>query len=120
MSTDSLSLPFPRTLVEAIAERAAEIVLEQRADDRDVSSPWLSIAEAADYARCDRQRIYDLRSSGRLSPYSDGSRAVVSRVELDAHLRSSRGGPTMGGHRKRAGTADTAPPRHQEVSPDAV
>lgn len=72
--------------VEAIARRAAELVLERM----DVPAPpaefvpWLTIDEAAVYLGCTRQRIYNLRTDGRLTRHREGSRALVARSELDA------------------------------------
>ncbi|MDP9256868.1 MAG: helix-turn-helix domain-containing protein [Actinomycetota bacterium] len=88
MSADRLSITVPPELEERIAQRAAAIVLErlERSENGSAPSPYLSISEAADYARCDRQRIYDLRSSGRLSRIGDGTRALVLRAELDEYL----------------------------------
>jgi excisionase family DNA binding protein len=74
-------------VVEAIAARAAEIVLEQIGrESTSPVSPYLSVGEAAEYARCSRQRIYDLLSSGRLTRHKDGSRVLVERAELDRYL----------------------------------
>ena len=55
-------------------------------------SPYMTTDEAAEYARCSRQRIYDLVSQGRLARYKDGARTLVLRDELDAYLRGSRPG----------------------------
>jgi hypothetical protein len=75
-----LALPIPAEWLEAIAGRVAEI-LEERAPAEN-GSPHLNIAEAAEYLRCGRQRIYDLRSSGRLTRHGN----LVARAELDALL----------------------------------
>jgi excisionase family DNA binding protein len=45
--------------------------------------------EAAEYLRCDRQRIYDLVSSRRLTKLKDGSRVLLFRAELDEYVASS-------------------------------
>jgi len=80
-------------VVEAIALRAAEIVLERSvAQSRATSSPYLTVREAAEYLRAKPQRIYDLLSSRRLTRYKDGSRVLVSRAELDANLAGDAGG----------------------------
>jgi excisionase family DNA binding protein len=50
-------------------------------------SEFLSVPEAAEFLRCNRQRIYDLLSSRRLSRFKDGSRVLVSRAELVEHLK---------------------------------
>ncbi len=68
-------------LVEAVAAAVLE-----RIEVQPPSSPFLSIAEAADFLRAKPQRVYDLLSAGRLTRHKDGSRVLVSRAELDAHL----------------------------------
>lgn len=49
-------------------------------------SRFMTIPEAADYLRCDRQRVDDLLSSRRLTRMKDGSRTLVLRQEIDAYL----------------------------------
>jgi excisionase family DNA binding protein len=75
-------------LVDQAAARAAELVLKKLGSIESPSAPseFLSVPEACELARCSRQRLYDLRSSGRLSKFGDGSRALVSRAELIAYL----------------------------------
>lgn len=81
----NLPLSMPAESVEAIARRAAAIALEQLADrGDDQAGPWLSVEEAAERLRCKPQRIYDHRSSGALTPYTEGGRALCSREEVDA------------------------------------
>ena len=83
-----LVLPFPEEAVDAIvdraAERAAEIVVERFGLSPASPSPWLTPEEAAAFLRCKVQRIYDLRSSGRLTPYTEGGRAICAGNELEA------------------------------------
>ena len=79
-------LELPDGVIEAIAARAAAIVLERLEADQAPASPYLTVAEAAEYARCSRQRIYDLVSSRRLRRYKDGSRVLVRRDELDVYV----------------------------------
>jgi excisionase family DNA binding protein len=45
--------------------------------------PWLTVADAADYLRCGRQRVYNLVSQGRLQHAKDGSRVLFRRSWLD-------------------------------------
>jgi excisionase family DNA binding protein len=74
-------------LVEAIAERAAAIVLERLRDDGgSPPSPYLSVDEAAELLRAKPQRVYDLLSDGRLTRFKDGARVLVRRTEVEAHL----------------------------------
>jgi excisionase family DNA binding protein len=85
-----LAFPIPDELVDAIAERAAELVADRIPADAG-ASPWMTVAEAADYLRCDRGRVYDLKSSGRLPASGhDGSRPRFHRAVLDAYLAGGR------------------------------
>jgi excisionase family DNA binding protein len=45
--------------------------------------PWLTVADAAGYLRCQPQRIYNLVSQGRLQHAKDGSRVLFRRSWLD-------------------------------------
>ena len=88
-STASLRLELPPAAVEAIAARAAELVLQQLEGADRASSPYLNVDEAAEYLRCSKQRIYDLLSARRLTRYKDGSRVLVVREELDSLVAPS-------------------------------
>jgi excisionase family DNA binding protein len=88
---EPLSLTLPPALTEAIARRAAELVLQQLQVGPDQASPYLTIPEAAAYARCKRQRIDDLLSARRLTRHKDGRRTLILRVELEAHLARTTG-----------------------------
>jgi excisionase family DNA binding protein len=81
-------LPFTPELIEAIAQRAAAIVLERLNGSDDAASPYMTIPEAAVYARCKRQRIDDLLSAQRLTRHKEGSRTLILRAELEAHLHA--------------------------------
>jgi excisionase family DNA binding protein len=50
---------------------------------QEASTRWLTVDQAAEYIGAKPKRIYDLRSSGRLSRTGDGSRVLVDRQELD-------------------------------------
>ena len=86
MSADRLSIAVPPELEERIAERAAAIVLE-RLEQTNGASPYLSVAEAAEFLRAKRHRIDDLLSKGRLTRWKDGSRTLIRRDELEAYMR---------------------------------
>jgi excisionase family DNA binding protein len=75
----------------AALEQLVEAVVDEREHARQPAqgSRWLTVAEAAEYAGCDPQRIYDLRSERRLERHGDGRRALVDRQELDAYLARS-------------------------------
>lgn len=76
-----MHLELPREVLEAIAARAAELVLE-RSPERS-ESPYLNVEEAAAFLRCKPQRIYELRTSGRLRRITEGGRALVLRAEVE-------------------------------------
>jgi excisionase family DNA binding protein len=95
----SVSLQLPDTLVEAIAQRAAAIVLQQlQGHTAGGNSPYLTIPEAAAYARCKRQRIDDLLSARRLTRHKEGRRTLILRAELQAHLAATTGPDRPPGH----------------------
>jgi excisionase family DNA binding protein len=83
-----LALVLPADLLEAIALRAAALVLQQL-EQHASASPYLTILEAAGYLRCKRQRIDDLLSARRLTRHKDGRRTLILRVELDAHIATT-------------------------------
>ena len=68
---------------ELVAEEVAKAEARLRIEfEHPRPSPYMTVAEAADFLRCKPQRIYDLRSARKLKAYSDGSRALISREEL--------------------------------------
>ena len=80
-----LTFTLPPEAVEKIAQRVAEILLERQTypgRDHD-GRRWLTVPEAAAYIGAKPQRVYDLRSAGRLSRCGDGGRALIDRRELD-------------------------------------
>ena len=83
-----LSVTVPPELLEAIAERTAEIVLERvRAEARATREPkFLSVQEAAELYRCKPQRIYELLSARRLTGVKEGGRVLLLREELEGRL----------------------------------
>jgi excisionase family DNA binding protein len=93
-----LSLTLPPEILDAIAERVAEL-LAGRFEAPAATSPFMTIPEATEYIRASsRQRVDDLLSSGRLTRHKDGSRTLVSRAELAAYLlpNGSRPGTRSG------------------------
>jgi excisionase family DNA binding protein len=83
---EPLGLVVPTALIEEIAARAVETVLERLGTDATLRSPYLTVVEAAEYLRSKRQRVYDLLSARRLTRFKDGRRTLLSRQELDAYL----------------------------------
>ena len=78
-------LTVPAELVEVIARRAAELVVDQQ-PHQESASPLLTIPEAAELLRCKRHRIDDLLSQRRLTRHKDGARTLVSRAEVEAYI----------------------------------
>lgn len=83
------SLAVPPALIEQIAQRVAEIVIE-RLPDR--PEPYLGVDEAARYLGCGhrkkpRARIYELVEARRLKVYRDGTRMLFRRSDLDDVLK---------------------------------
>jgi excisionase family DNA binding protein len=77
------------TIPDALLDRLAELLKARLADEQSEhgsSSPYLSVAEAAERLRSKPQRVYDLLSARRLTRYKDGSRTLLSREEIDAYL----------------------------------
>jgi excisionase family DNA binding protein len=82
--TAPLSLTLPPEALEAIAQRAADLLAERNGK---VPADYLTPQEAADYMRCgSKQRLYDLVSQGRIEPCRDGTRLLFKRSTLDAYL----------------------------------
>ena len=81
------ALAVPPTLVEAIAERAAEIVSEQPAEPES----WIGVEKAAEHLACGTSRIYSLVSADRIPFERDGSRLLFRRTALDAWLSNGGG-----------------------------
>jgi len=76
-----------RDFFEAVAERAAQLVLERlELPTPRESSEFLTIVEAAELIRSKRQRVDDLLSAGKLRRFKDGSRTLLSRAEVLAYL----------------------------------
>ena len=73
-----MNLELPDSLVEAIAQRAAEIVLERAEDPRD---DWLDSKAAADYLGISRGHLHNLR--GKVPSHKVGGRRRYRRSELD-------------------------------------
>ena len=49
----------------------------------EIALKWLSPAEAANYARVGKTRLYELLKSGALRPRKLGRRTLIARAELD-------------------------------------
>ena len=84
-----LTLGVPPELVEAIAERAAEILVERQVGAED---GWIrGAARIGRYIDAPSSRVYALTSAKRIPVHHDGSALVARRSELDAWVRDGGG-----------------------------
>ena len=80
---------LPHELLEQIAERAAELVVERSASGED---GWLRGADRiAAYIDAPPSRVYALASAKRIPVHRDGSALIARRSELDAWIRGGGG-----------------------------
>ena len=84
-----LTLDLPPSAVEAIAQRAATVVLERlEAQAPAEAARWLTPAAAAEHLGLTRKRIHDLTSMRALEPDGrDGRTPLCLRETLDAYAR---------------------------------
>ncbi len=81
-----VTLTAPPELIEAIAQRVAELLAE-RAPSTSVDG-WLRGAEAiATYLDAPASRVYSLSSAGRLPVEHDGSSLIARKSDLDRWVR---------------------------------
>lgn len=88
LSNAGLALAVPPEFVEAVAQRAAELLAE-RLEQR--PAPYLDVSAAATYLVAPRSRIYALVSAGRIPHRRDGSRLLFRAAELDEWLDAGGG-----------------------------
>jgi Protein of unknown function (DUF3631) len=79
--SEPISFPIPEELVEVIAERAAEMVVEELGN----GSPWLTREAAARYLSLPVSR---LEKDKQIPCHREGRRVLYHRDELDAYLRA--------------------------------
>jgi excisionase family DNA binding protein len=84
-SNGTVALGVPVELIEAIAERTADLLAERMPDP---AEPYLDVDGAAEYLACKPHRIYDLCRQG-LPVHKDGSRSLFRREDLDRWLTRS-------------------------------
>jgi Helix-turn-helix domain len=78
-------------LLDELVERVADRVVRRlEALPTFQAGDLLSIAEAAELLRCKPQRLYDLRSAGRLPRTVEGGRAVVRRSCIERLVSEER------------------------------
>ena len=97
-----LTVEFPAGEVERIARRAAELASAQvRSLGPSPDSPLMTVPEAAEYLRCQRQRIDDLLSQKRLTRVKDGGRTLIRRGARGVPAGRADRTPRRAGRRQR-------------------
>jgi excisionase family DNA binding protein len=86
--SEPLALTLSAEALEAIAERAAEIVLE-RQGKTEAGSPWLSIADGAAYLGISARQLQRAITKGRLLSTTIGRRRLLHRDELERFARAA-------------------------------
>jgi hypothetical protein len=86
----SLTVELPTEEIERLIEQAVERLREEMRSGFAMASdsPYMTIKEAAAYARTTPERIRKLRSRGDLTPFGEGGRGLVSRTELEALIQN--------------------------------
>ena len=85
-----LALEVPPALVEAVAERVADLLVERLPAQRS-AEPWLDVDAAAAYIAAKPHRLYDIVAEGRLRCAKDGRRSLFRREWLDDYLLGGEG-----------------------------
>jgi excisionase family DNA binding protein len=90
-----VAFTLPAELVEAIAQRAAEIVLERQRTTvhAETRSPNVTLKEAAMILSCKVQRVRNLLTDRKLTRIKDGGRTLIAREELERYLAGEPTGP---------------------------
>jgi excisionase family DNA binding protein len=82
------SIPVPPEVIEALAQRTAEIVTERMGQQPET---WIGVDQAAEHLACPKSRIYALVSAQRIPHEKDGSRLLFRRSDLDEWLQQGGG-----------------------------
>jgi excisionase family DNA binding protein len=81
---NGLTVDMTDEMVEQIAQRAADLVLDRPADP----DGYLDVADAAAFLACKPSRLYALKSAGRIPFHKDGSRLLFDRRELREYVEA--------------------------------
>jgi hypothetical protein len=82
----AFQIDLPDAVLEQLAQRVADKARGDRDTDRN-ARPLVDGRPGRHVHRQQAQRVYDLRSSGRLTRHGDGARALVDKHELDQLIR---------------------------------
>ena len=80
-----LALELPNSLIEALAQRVAAIVVERVEDTS--NQRWLTVEQAADYIGRSSDAIRGLVKRRELTGYKPDGRLQLDRQELDSWMR---------------------------------
>jgi len=83
----TLSLDLPPEFLEAVAQRAAEILAERQVEQVDAGG-YLDVVAAASFLSCPTSRLYRLVAAKRIPHHRDGSRLLFDRAELREYVQS--------------------------------
>jgi excisionase family DNA binding protein len=83
----ALTLDVPPSVVEQIAQRAADLLAERQSGQTDTGG-YLDVEGAAEFLACPKSRIYSLVSAKRIPFHKDGSRTLFDRAELREYVRN--------------------------------
>jgi excisionase family DNA binding protein len=89
--TVAVTAVIPDTEINALETRITESLVERLQGL--ITSPWMNIAEAADYLACPKKRLYNLVGKGEIPHRKQNGRLLFSRSELDRWLDEFYVGP---------------------------
>ncbi len=81
---DPLAVELPPALIDAIAERVADLLADRQAATADTG--YLDVTAAAEFLSCPVSRVYALVSAGRIPHHRDGSRLLFLASELRTYI----------------------------------
>ena len=84
----ALTIDLPDAKLDELAARVAEILRESEPAQ---TQGFLDVKGAADFLACKPDRIYALKSAGRIPFHKDGSRLLFDPQELRAWVRAGGG-----------------------------
>ncbi|MBA2643148.1 MAG: helix-turn-helix domain-containing protein [Actinobacteria bacterium] len=86
-------LSVPESVIEAIADRVATIVVAEIMSTTTTVTPYMTVAEAAEYLRWSKNAIYKLTAARAIPHHKHGGRILFRRDVLDEWLDEYREGP---------------------------
>ena len=88
-----ITLTVPDAIIEAVADRVATIVKSEIGTTTTTATPYMTVAEAAEYLRWSKERIYKLTAARAIPHIKHEGRLLFRRSDLDAWLDGFREGP---------------------------